>query len=458
MRCLPWLISALTMLVLAAIPARLTAEPQLWDLKVTPSPRLGLAFPGADPKYYGLISDMGIGVVRISAAWARVEPREGQFNFRGLDARVRGLQTHGLAPFLTFEPNAKWAADHTDKVKNGTPRDMAQWTRFIRAVVDRYDGDGQNDMRGLRAPVRYYQTANEFLSPTNRSGGWAGSNAALLAFADATYMAVKAEDPNAQLVQGGVASFNADIALLALRNAQFTLQQRWSASSKTVFDRRNLQSPDVQNALQKRFLPMLQQTRYDIGSVHLYGPETRDAARLALFQDLTGRPVISTECGGPTLDYDGSYTGQDHYRAVLHRNLNVWAAGSQFCLWFGLGEAIKSTFGNAKVQLYDKKGRAKPGTQAYRLLARLAPHLRRIQAQGAHGFALTTDRGPVWVAIGEAGLRDLAQVVPQTPAICINNAAKRDTVSTNWGQLHQTCKSDGITLAGAALFSLLQDG
>ena len=148
-------------LLLMLAPLRLAADvPELWDINVAPSPRLGLAFPGADPQYYGLMRDIGIGVVRISVAWARVEPREGQFDFRGLDARVRGLQSQGLAPFLTFEPNAAWGAAHTEQVKNGTPRDMATWTRFVRAVVDRYDGDGQNDMRGLQGAVQYYQTAN----------------------------------------------------------------------------------------------------------------------------------------------------------------------------------------------------------------------------------------------------------------------------------------------------------
>lgn len=446
-----------TLLMILA-PLRAAAEvPELWDIKVAPSPRLGLAFPGADPQYYGLMRDMGIGVVRLSAAWARIEPRAGRFDFRGIDSRVRELQRLGLAPFLTFEPNAKWGAEHTNTVKNGTPRDMGAWTNFVRAVVDRYDGDGKNDMPGLKGRVPYYQTANEFMSPTNRSGGWAGSNPALIEFINATHDAVKAEDPGVTFVLGGVAAFNADIALLALANGRFTIQQRWSASSQTVFHPGDVQSPDVQAAINDRFLPVLRLAKYDMGSVHLYGPETRDTARIRLFRNLTSKPVISSECGGPSRDYGRTYTGQGHYAAVLHRNLNVWAAGSEFCLWFGLGEAIKSTYGNAKVQLYDTSGRPKPGIQAYRLLAKIAPEMTGISSRGSHGFALETREGPIWIGIGAQGRADLGALPTTTPAICVNDAAKRDALRTTWGQLHANCTTEGISLAGAGLISLLQD-
>jgi len=449
------MLKALIFCVLLLAPLRGAAEAPIWDLPVTPSPRLGLAFPGDDPQYYQLIRDMGVGIVRVSAAWSRVQPRESAFDFSGLDRRVRGLDQLGLAPFLTFESNADWAADHVGTVKNGTPRDLTQWASFVRAVVERYNADGRDDMPGLAAPVQFYQVANEFLSPTNRSGGWAGSNAALIAYINAAHDAVKAADPNARFVLGGVAAFNADIALLALRDADFTVRQRFSKTSRTEFSRRDLRHPDIQRALNARFLPVLRETRYDIASVHLYGPESRDVARLSLFADLTQRPVISSECGGPSLDYGGAYSGHIHYAAVLRRNLNVWSTGASFCLWFGLGEAITSTYGNARVQLYDRQGREKPGAQAYRLLAKIAPVLRGVFVVGPDTYRIETTKGPIWIALSRAGLRGVSGVSGDDYSICINDAQHREALTAQWQQLAQICGTQGITLAGAGVLTLL---
>ena len=59
--------------------------------------------------------------------------------------------------------------------------------------------------------------------------------------------------------------------------------------------------------------------------------------------------------------------------AVIERNLNVLAEGGSACLWFGLGEEMVTTTGNARVPLYDMDRQPKPGVYAYRLLSRLLP-------------------------------------------------------------------------------------
>ena len=66
---------------------------------VQPTTKLGLAFPGGNPKYYSLMSDVGIGVVRLTVDWKHVNKREGKFNFRGLDKKVIRVQKLGMEPF-----------------------------------------------------------------------------------------------------------------------------------------------------------------------------------------------------------------------------------------------------------------------------------------------------------------------------------------------------------------------
>lgn len=339
------------------------------------APALGLAFPGNQPAFYGLLRDAGMSWARISASWRWIGNGGGPLSFADLDRRIAGLQAVGVHPFVTFESDADWATvPATHRVKNATPLDVGAWHGFVAAVVERYDGDGMNDMPGLRAPVRYWQAANEYVSDTNASGGWAGSNADLLAYVNAAHDAVKEADPQAEFVLGGTAAFVMDVALVNQGRADWTVRQFWEDGSELIYAPSTSKGPEVTDLVENRLKFILQNARYDIADIHLYGPDERDPARIAALRDWSGgRPFLSTECGGPNLDYGGSYSPEAHFMAVIQRNLNVLAQGGLGCLWFGLGEEMVTTVGNARVPLYDMQRQPKPGVYAYRLLSRLLP-------------------------------------------------------------------------------------
>ncbi len=430
---------------LAATPA---AAVDLSQITAKPNPRLGLSFPGANPANYSAIADAGIGVVRISAAWKRIEPRRGRFDFSGLDRRVRGLQKLGLTPFITFESNANWATQkRTQKVKNATPKHAERWAHFITTVVARYDGDGQDDMPGLIRPVRYWQVANEWVSDRNKSGGWASSADDLIRYVTVARDAVKAEQRNAIFVMGGMAAFNMDVLLVARDKRSFEVRQSWSATSETVASQREMRGAQISQFIDTQVMPVLTKAPFDMASVHLYGPENRDAARLAMMRRVTGKPVLSSECGGPTLDYGGTYSEAEHFRAVIERNLNVLAAGARFCLWFRLGEAKGSTYGNRRTALYDTKAQPKAGVYAYRALARLIDADARISVVGPGHYRIRRGAGQsISIAWGAAaaGLRS------QSDMLCLSDA-KRGQLTAN----PASCSSAAMTFAGAGLTSLL---
>lgn len=354
-----------------------TPEPVALDLReptTVQSPRLGLAFPGADTANYQKLKDAGISVARISASWKYIEPANDQFKFEKLDSQIKALHGLGITPFITFESTAIWGTqDERDLVKNARPLDLNDWRDFVSTVVERYDADGVDDMEGLSQPVHFYQVANEFVGDDNKSGGWAGTPDELKEFINTSYRAVKVADENSLLVMGGLASMVVDIMLVTYERESWPLEQSWSETSKSEMSIKDARSWKVKNIAREKIRNVFRDAKFDLVDVHLYGPENRDPARIKALAELGGEPVISSECGGPSLDYGGKYTPAAHFKSAISRNLNVLANGAEICMWFGLGEAITSTYGNQYVALYDKNEQEKPGVYAYRLLSRLLP-------------------------------------------------------------------------------------
>ncbi|WP_415897290.1 cellulase family glycosylhydrolase [Neptuniibacter sp. QD72_48] len=450
LKFLQFLIATCCLQVLVFI-SQAKAEP--FDLKqviVPVSNSLGLAFPGNDASNYHYVQKAGIGVVRLSVSWKHVQSQSGRFNWDGLDSRIITLQKLGLEPFLTFESNAKWATTKASQVVgNALPKKNAQWTRFIEAVVDRYNHDGKNDAPGLKQPVIYYQVANEWISNKNRSGGWASSTQNLVNYINSAYETVKKTDPNAVFVLGGLAAFNLDVMLLAegiqILRAQKKVKkehefdfvlQRWSENSSTKYTPAEAKAPKVVNLINNHVRTVLKKSHYDMADVHLYGPVNRDGPRINLIAheaELSVEKIISTECGGPSLDYNDSYKPEDHFYAVLHRNLNVLSQGSKFCLWFGLGEAMVTTWGNRKVPLFDKNRKPKPGYYGYKFLAYLFNGQDiKVQSLGdklKHGYKISypnrKNAAPIFVGDYKAQnfLKKQAGL-KKFDALCINNVAK----------------------------------
>ncbi|WP_415896462.1 hypothetical protein ACMXYX_10515 [Neptuniibacter sp. QD72_48] len=367
---------SITTLLILSLAAK--AETLPVDLKVIDVPinySLGLAFPSGNVYNYPVVKDAGIGTVRITASWGKIQPEEGTFEWQGMDARIKALQQLNLKPFITFESNAPWATHpDTHHIRNGAPLDLNQWITFVEAVVERYNFDGYSDAPELEAPVEYYQVANEWISDQNKSGGWASSTEYLIDHINATYNAVKRFDSDATFVLGGIAAFNLDVLLLAEGIESFTVQQRWGTFSSTTMDYEDTQTEYIQGIINHHFREVLFHSQYDYADAHLYGPQERDKSRIDILAEetnLSTDKIISAECGGPSLDYEDNYSDENHFHAVIDRNLNILASGAKFCLWFGLGEAMSTTWGNQKVPLFDKNNQAKPGYYAYKLLAYL---------------------------------------------------------------------------------------
>lgn len=78
--------------------------------------------------------------------------------------------------------------------KSFLPKNTQEYKQFVKAVIERYDGDGKNDMPNLKNPIKYWQVDNE---PPHGMTDYAE-------FLKITYEAIKEADPSAKVIIGGV--------------------------------------------------------------------------------------------------------------------------------------------------------------------------------------------------------------------------------------------------------------
>lgn len=157
--------------------------------------------------------------------WGSIESEEGTYDWDEADAFVIDAQAHQVLIDATIWPYANWDQRQChQELPNapihfmpalgdyrGKPCDMDAYKDFIRAMVERYDGDGEDDMPGLVYPVRYWEVVNEPSLDTDTpffvSDDRLGDYREVLV---ATAGAIRDSDPEANVLNGGIASLEGD--------------------------------------------------------------------------------------------------------------------------------------------------------------------------------------------------------------------------------------------------------
>ena len=154
------------------------------------------------------------------AAWKDMQAGPSEpISFRKMDDIVTVFQNHGfsLTPYLNC--NALWACP-SKNISQGEaapdPEYEQHWIDFIKAVVERYDGDGVDDMEGLTIPIRYYVYTGEIVYPGSGKGDaewgpyWSDTIDNLLRLHRITYQAINEADPTGKtkIVSAGAILFD----------------------------------------------------------------------------------------------------------------------------------------------------------------------------------------------------------------------------------------------------------
>ncbi|HYV92350.1 MAG TPA: T9SS type A sorting domain-containing protein [Chitinophagales bacterium] len=164
------------------------------------------------------------GFVNVNGAgWHEMQTNQSSpVDFATTDGWVTRFQDFDFELVFYLTPNTPWSQVNNIACANGAGDDecapddqhVQDWIDYVKAVVERYDGDGVNDMPGLMKPIRFYVLPQE-VSFSGSGGGdaddangvafWDDNMQHLISITKTTYDAMHDADPtgNSKLVGSG---------------------------------------------------------------------------------------------------------------------------------------------------------------------------------------------------------------------------------------------------------------
>lgn len=145
--------------------------------------------------------------------WNVVEPTEGEFDWTMPDAAMQAAGEAGVTVSAVVQPFSNWDSVESVPVekcvgidfvfmnyKGGLPTHMDKYQNFLTALVERYDGDGQDDMPGLTTRVAAWEVGNEYEGSCSGNLNQAANYVTLL---KTSYATIKQADAAASVLNAG---------------------------------------------------------------------------------------------------------------------------------------------------------------------------------------------------------------------------------------------------------------
>jgi len=170
------------------------------------------------------VKELGISWLSLEphVAWFSIEQSPGVYDWRALDGEVELLQAQGLDITMVLSPILNAFGAERQQVmaeiakypslgywlRQGNAGDLKLyphdetlplWVAFVKAAVARYDGDGKDDMPGLKYACRNWHFVEEFPIPELKD------EKVYVDLLKTTSEAIKAKDPQARVILAGLA-------------------------------------------------------------------------------------------------------------------------------------------------------------------------------------------------------------------------------------------------------------
>lgn len=169
----------------------------------------------AQPRYIQVFANAGVKWARLgNVAWGLIEPEppkggKHHYEWHKIDEKVKKMQDAGVYLQVILKSASSWGTKFRAKrergrdIKSALPTEeyRESYKAFIYNIVERYDGDGKDDMPGLKIPIKYWQIESE----VHNKPLWAGTADEYLDMLEMAYASVKKADPSAKVI---LAEFN----------------------------------------------------------------------------------------------------------------------------------------------------------------------------------------------------------------------------------------------------------
>jgi polysaccharide biosynthesis protein PslG len=142
-------------------------------------------------KTLDMMQSAGVNTVRVMMPWAGIEKTKGTYNWTAVDTIVNAANARGMAVLGMVNSTPQWAAKAGQPALSGPPASNAVFADFAKRVATRYAGK-----------VSAYEIWNEENATVFWSTG--ADPAAYTQMLKAVYPAIKAADPNATVLVGGL--------------------------------------------------------------------------------------------------------------------------------------------------------------------------------------------------------------------------------------------------------------
>ncbi len=156
---------------------------------------------------FRLMRSSGARSVRFSIFWRSVESSRGAFDFAKLDVLVGGAANAGVTVLPVVQGTPAWAAS-APATYASPPADPSDYAAFVAKLARRYGPSGEfwKTNKGKDLPIKSWQIWNE----PNLDGSWSLEQGpwvqGYVSLLRSTRKALKAVDPTAKIVLGGLCS------------------------------------------------------------------------------------------------------------------------------------------------------------------------------------------------------------------------------------------------------------
>ena len=284
---------------------------------------------------------------------------------------VRRTQQLGLSLVITLRPVSRWGGGNVRSPGDlppirysAMPRDMDAWKEFVRRFVERYDGDGIDDMPGLRIPIRYWQVENEILWQ------WQGSMEEYLHFLAETSAVIRSADPQARVILGGLTQCVALAVGAGIGDKQFIT---YGDENPQQYPREEvIKSSKYRNYRQKVDVLLAGcDPHCDIVDFHDYGDDATDLALVVQWfkgqmqRHGYSKPIWSLENAGPFFEFSERAFAED----VVKRHVVALASGIERMFWSSLTPTLEWGENFQRLALKNQSGDRTPAYETYRTMA-----------------------------------------------------------------------------------------